>query len=134
MSSTPPEIFLVEDDDLFTMLLKRSLKKIGHINQLTTFKNGKEILDYLKNSNTETDTFPDIILLDINMPILDGWQFLDAFKTFYDTLPKQPKIYMLSSSIFTADIEKSKEYKIVTDYLIKPIPVDKLKEIIKLKA
>lgn len=130
--SAKPEIFLVEDDDLFAMLLKRSLKKLGHIDQLTAFKNGLEILNYLKNADSESDKLPDIILLDINMPIMDGWQFLDDYTEFYDSLPKKPKIYMLSSSIFTADIEKSKEYRIVTDYLIKPIPVDKLKDIINI--
>lgn len=129
---SPMNLFLVEDDALFAMLLKRTLKKIGFEHPLSIFENGQDILDYLKEHKADPERLPDILLLDINMPIMDGWQFLDAFEELKTTLPKQPVIYILSSSIFTQDVEKSKEYKTVTDYLIKPLDKEKLKEIVML--
>jgi CheY-like chemotaxis protein len=123
-------LFLVEDDALFAMLLKRTLKKIGFEHPLSVFENGLDILNYLKENKADSERLPDMILLDINMPIMDGWQFLDAYEEIKDVLLKQPEIYILSSSIFTQDVEKSKEYKTVTDYLIKPLEQSKLKKIV----
>ena len=128
--STLPTLFLVEDDNLFAMLLKRLIKKVGHVNHLGTFGNGLDILNYIKDNAADTEKLPDIILLDLNMPIMDGWQFLDEFNHIHESLPKSIKIYILSSSIFTADVEKSKQYKTVTDYLIKPLSEKKLQEIV----
>ena len=125
-----PKLFLAEDDAIFSMLMKRSLKKLGYDEQLVVFKNGQELLTEIKANTTSEEGLPDIILLDLNMPVMDGWQFLDAIITFYDTLPKSIDIYVLSSSIFTADIEKAKKYKIVNDYLVKPVSREKLNEIL----
>jgi CheY-like chemotaxis protein len=125
-----PKLFLVEDDAIFAMLMKKSLKKIEYDHQLTTFKNGLEILKHIKENSKDVENLPDVILLDLNMPIMDGWQFLEELVQIYDDLPKKIDIYVLSSSIFTDDIEKTKQYKIVTDYLVKPVSKDKLNEIL----
>ncbi len=125
-----PKLFLVEDDAIFAMLMKKSLNKIEYDHELTTFKNGLEILNHIKDNLENKENLPEIILLDLNMPVMAGWQFLEELVQIHDKLPKKPDVYVLSSSIFTDDIEKTKQFEIVTDYLVKPVSKDKLNEIL----
>ncbi|WP_228482263.1 response regulator [Mesonia oceanica] len=91
------------------------------------FKNGKEAYDHLSIIIKENKSLPDIILLDINMPIMNGWQFLDEIIKI--NIPKELKIFIVSSSENPEDIEKSKEYNFIKDYVVKPINATKLKQI-----
>jgi CheY-like chemotaxis protein len=76
------------------------------------------------------DALPDVILLDINMPIMDGWDFLEWFKEFKENLVKAIPIFMVSSSIDWRDIEKAKSYEEVIDYMSKPLTDGNFFEII----
>ena len=67
-----------------------------------------------------------MILLDLNMPILDGWQFLDEF--IHLPLKKEISIFIVTSSIDPSDIEMAKNYKMVKSYIMKPITAQKLEE------
>jgi CheY-like chemotaxis protein len=72
---------------------------------------------------------PDYILLDINMPIMNGWEFLDEYKRLnLDPLGKS-KIYIISSSVFSNDINKARSYPLVKDFISKPLNVEKIKEL-----
>lgn len=86
--------------------------------------NGKDAFDeYLMDG----DNLPEIIFLDINMPILNGWEFLDLLNSH--DLNKLPKIYMLTSSISPEDVNKSENHPLVTGYFTKPLSLDKLSEL-----
>jgi CheY-like chemotaxis protein len=71
-------------------------------------------------------SLPDVILLDLNMPILDGWQFLDEFVKL--PIKKEIAIFIVTSSIDPSDIEMVKKYDIVKSYIMKPITAQKLEE------
>ncbi|MCX2679677.1 response regulator [Galbibacter sp. EGI 63066] len=115
------------DDDPITIF---SIKKLIEVTQITkktmTFNNGQEALEYYKND--EESFFPELILLDLNMPIIDGWEFIDAFSEL--SVSKKTTIYILTSSINPADIDKAKEYDkkypFSIKHLIKPVTKEKL--------
>lgn len=126
------KLFLVDDDALFAMLTKRKIKNIGFDGHLEIFVNGLEILNHIKTHSNDANNLPDIILLDLNMPIMDGWQFLEEYTKIHLNLPKNILIYILSSSTFPEDIRKANDYKTVTDYIMKPITEEKLKSLLGL--
>lgn len=122
-------LFVVDDDKIYHFLLKNLLKQSGIEVASTFFTNGQEAIDHIK-AISSADDMPDLILLDINMPIMNGWQFLEEMKVIASSLTKYPNIYMISSSNDGVDIDKSKEYDgSVKGYYLKPISKQDLEEI-----
>jgi CheY-like chemotaxis protein len=123
-------IFLVDDDVIFQKIMKIRIEKKSLSEKLLSFANGETAFDYLNNPSYWTnESLPDLIFLDINMPVMNGWQFLDAFNAIVDKLPKSIQIFMLSSSIDDRDIEKARSYHTVSDYLSKPLSDEGLEAI-----
>jgi CheY-like chemotaxis protein len=94
------------------------------------FGNGFEAISYLEEHVHQPELLPHVIFLDINMPTMDGWEFLEAFGLLQSKLRQPIHIYMVSSSMDDYDIQKSKEYHMVTDYVIKPINKERFEELI----
>lgn len=111
--------WLIDDDEIFRFSAERIIEISGFSEQIRCFSNGYEALEAIKHLEENNDQTPDIVFLDINMPVLDGWQVLDAIKD--SQVAKNLKIYMLSSSIDEADINKAKQYSMVSKYIAKPI-------------
>lgn len=126
-------VCIIDDDGLYKLLLKKSILKLPFEIAVSCYNNGQEALYGILENKDNSELLPDVILLDINMPIMDGWEFLDAFIEVKWQLSKEIKIFMASSSIANHDIEKSKLYEEISDYLVKPINTQKLKEILALK-
>lgn len=126
-------ICIIDDDGLYKLLLKKSINKLPFEVHVSCYENGQEAFDAILNNKDIPELLPDVILLDINMPIMDGWEFIDAFKEVNWKLSKPIKIYMASSSIANQDIQKSKLYSEISDYLIKPISLSTLNEILSLE-
>jgi CheY-like chemotaxis protein len=124
-------ITLVDDDDTFVYLTKIAISKTNLVDQIMVFGNGLEALTFLKENQKQKDILPEIILLDLSMPIMDGWQFLDEYSTFHSKMVKKITIYICSSSISPRDILRAKTINSVSDYIIKPITKVKLKNIIQ---
>ena len=124
------DVFVVDDDIIFHFIIKKLLLN-NDINVIPTFfENGMEAIEGLKRKLHTGENQPDLILLDINMPILDGWQFLEEFKILKKLIEKQIVIYIISSSDNQYDLEKAKDYtEEVTDYYLKPMSGDEIKAI-----
>ncbi|MBA0883739.1 response regulator [Flavobacterium undicola] len=121
-------ILCVDDDPITLMLCKKVITKTSFSNTIATAKNGEEALQYFNSiidKNDETK-LPQLIFLDLNMPIMDGWEFLDNFSTNKYSSVNSTKIVVLSSTIDPEDFEKSKKYKMVIDFLSKPITTNML--------
>lgn len=123
-------ICIIDDDMLYKLLLKKTISNLPISVDITCFSNGKEALDAFSNSAIDASELPDIILLDINMPIMDGWEFMESFVELLPTLPKVIRVYIASSSIANQDIEKAKLYKEISEYLVKPIHSETLYNIL----
>ncbi len=111
--------FIIDDDPVFVLLFKKIMQKIGQFETVLNFENGQLALDDLIEKFNNNEPFPDIIFLDINMPVMDGWEFLKALEKyeFKDKL----NIYMVSSSIDPTEIKKSKKFKTVKRFISKPV-------------
>ncbi len=119
---------IIDDDPIFVFGVKKIMELIGFCNNLLIFKNGEEALNNLKAIISANEVLPDVILLDLNMPILDGWQFLEEFIKV--PCKKNILIYIVSSSVDPQDVLKAKSYEMVSDYIVKPISIKKLKEVL----
>ena len=124
------KIHVVDDSEDVHYILERYLGKEG-IGIFSSY-NGKEALDFLNDKDNEAkEGFPpNTILLDVNMPILNGFEFLEHFSSH--PLSKSVSIIMLTSSTLEADKERASKYPFVKGYIAKPILKDKVLEILRI--
>ncbi len=122
---TDPLYMLVDDNPIDLKVHSKMLKIAGITDRVVTCSNAKEGLAYLEDK-TEGE-LPDVILLDIQMPEMNGFDFLDAFKQLPDTVKKQVKIFMLSTTMYQDDIKKAAVNPFVLDLLSKPLDTSLLK-------
>ncbi len=114
-------VSVIDDDDIYTFAVKRIIGNSQVASKTIFFQNGKTALDFFVENLHIPENLPDLVLLDINMPVLDGWQFMDEFVKISHLLNKKITIYIVSSSIDEADRQKSKSYKEVAGYIVKPV-------------
>jgi CheY-like chemotaxis protein len=117
---------IIDDDKLSIKLMSMLISKNNFCEEIVSFHNPQTALDELKSNATNPSKLPDVILLDLNMPVLDGWQFLDEFTLV--SFAKKIVVFIVSSSIDPCDLEMAKNYPIVKDYIIKPLSSEKLKQ------
>ncbi len=119
-------VCIVDDDDIYQFTVKYEIEQTQLVNNVKTFSDGEQAIHYLQQVSDDPAQIPDILFLDINMPIMDGWGFLHEFAQLGPKMGKKVTVYMVSSSNNDKDIERAKKVSEVTDYLIKPITRDKL--------
>lgn len=117
-------IWIVDDDPIYQIIVNKIIKRAVCHSAVDSFKNGKEAIDALQDTIHKNNNTPDIILLDINMPIMDGWEFMEELNQIEVLATKKIKIYIVSSSIAIEDKNKSKNYNSILGYLSKPITID----------
>lgn len=123
-------VFVVDDDIIHHFIIKKLLESNTINIQPVFFENGFDAINDLKEKINNSDILPDLILLDINMPVLDGWQFLEEFVDLKSQINHDVVIHIISSSDNRIDIEKAESFKeIVGSYFIKPMTSDAIKNI-----
>jgi len=121
---------VVIDDDLVDCLINTKILKYGNFaKKVVEYHSGVSALTYLSEIINDAEQWPDYIFLDINMPIMNGFEFIDAYCKLPEASGRKTKIIMLSSSINPADKEKAKQYDIISSFLIKPLTVEKAEKI-----
>lgn len=120
-----PTFLLIEDNLIDQLVTKQLLKKMLNVDQVFVANNGLEGLQWIiKNKNTRQEI---IILLDIQMPTMNGFEFLELFETLNEEIKKDIQIYVLSSTLDADEIEEIKKSSYVTGFLNKPFPIEELK-------
>ncbi len=115
-------VYVIDDDKIFHFIINKLLAKNDINANLSFFYNGLEALHEIKENLNCESLLPDLILLDINMPILDGWQFLEEYQQIKEQFTTQPEIYLISSSDNVLDTDKAKEFSdVIKSYLLKPV-------------
>lgn len=127
---------IIDDDKIYVNLVKKIIEIKNLSENLLIFKNGLEALEYFKVilTNMSEEKLPDIIFLDLNMPVMDGWEFLGEFIKIKNNFDKKITLYVVSSSIDPRDLERAKSFNLVTDYLIKPIELKRFEQIFEKKV
>ena len=133
-NSRPVSVLLVDDDEINNFISIKLIKKALLNTEIMACLNGKFAIDQLYEvQKRDPDKLPDYILLDINMPIMNGWEFLDEYKRLNIDAQGKTKIYIISSSVFSNDINKAKSYPLIKDFISKPLNIDKIIELFRVE-
>ena len=120
---------IVDDDEIAQILIKEMVEKHQLANEIILFSDVETAIDYL-GKITDENNIPDVLFLDINLPGLDGWDFLVEYEGIKPHLSKSMIIYMLSSSISNSDMVRAESNSNVKGYISKPLTLDKLQNLI----
>ena len=123
-------IMLVDDNHDDNFFHEREIKKNNLATVVITKNSGKEALAYLKSMTINNEMHPDLIFLDVNMPGMNGWEFLHEYNLMDKELQSPLIIIMLTTSESSEDKERAKKWSFVSDYIIKPLIKEKMKDII----
>lgn len=118
-----PKVYIIDDDHIMQKMMQKMIEKFDGSIIVECYSDGEQGLDAL----TKAEDFPDLIFLDINMPVIDGWKFIELYKE-YD-IPQIP-IHILTSSIDGRDIKKANDISLVLGYQVKPLRRDNLAQIL----
>lgn len=123
-------VCIVDDDDIYQFTMIKTLQSLKLTNNIIAFSDGEEALDFMLDNLHNDKELPDVIFLDIDMPIMDGFEFMEEYIKIKPKLGKKITIYMVSSSVDPVDIDRAKKISEITDYIVKPITQDQLTYII----
>jgi len=122
--------YIIDDDEVIIYLTDLLVKNVEFCDKLSSFTDADKAMIALKESIISGKDLPSVILIDLNMPIKDGWAFLDELSAMQ--LKQEIPVFIFTSSINPVDIEKAKNYPIVKDYVIKPLTIHKINKILRL--
>ncbi|HEY1047836.1 MAG TPA: response regulator [Bacteroidia bacterium] len=122
--------YIIDDDEVIIYLTDIIIKNVEFCEKLSTFTKANDALESLKVALETGKNIPSVILIDLNMPVMDGWRFLDELVKL-DT-KKQIPVFIFTSSIDSRDMERAQKYGIVKDYIIKPLTIHKINKILRL--
>lgn len=125
------EVILIDDDEATIFYNELVLENSGYEGKITSFLDSEKALEYLKSRESQERSQPDVIFLDINMPKLDGWGFLELYKDLPENQKAKKVLIMLTVSLNPTDREKASKYPDVSGYLTKPLSDDSIMQIFK---
>jgi len=117
---------VLEDDPIASVLIKLTIERSELVEDIEVLSNGKEGFEYIKTLS-DSDTYPDVIFLDLNMPFMNGFEFLHALEEL--PVPKDIPVFVLTSSIDEVDRQKAQTFKSVKGFIVKPLKHYKLKDV-----
>lgn len=129
MTNEVLNILIIDDDEINNFIAAKLIDKIHPVANISICLNGKEGIDFLASRIHKEEELPDIVFLDINMPVMNGWEFLEEFEKIKNSIKKRIMINMLSSSVYNDDITKSQTFTTVNKFISKPLTTDKIKDL-----
>lgn len=122
-----PLIGIIDDDKIYQFTLMRIINDNKQAEKIITFSDGEKAIQYLNDHKATNENIPDIIFLDLNMPIMDGWQFIEEYTSLTTEIEKEIVIYMWSSIINAIDIERASKISEIYKCIIKPMKLEEIK-------
>jgi CheY-like chemotaxis protein len=130
MNNKPFIICIVDDDEIYQFTTRKTIEVHNLARKILIFSDGEEAINFMIDNVANATDLPDIIFLDINMPIMDGFQFMEEYVRLKPRIRKKITIYMVTSSVNSEDIERAKSISEISDYIVKPINPEQFKAII----
>lgn len=124
----PKKIFIIDDDPVHRLIARKLLERDGHFTTIEYFVNASEGHAELKK-NTERTQLPDVILLDIEMPVMNGWEFMEEFVKIPAEKRSGTKVFIVSSSIADEDKKQSEAYPEIIKYITKPLTPEAIRSL-----
>jgi CheY-like chemotaxis protein len=122
-------VLLVEDDPITVMVCDRIIRNSDFADDVMTCENGADAIAYIKQL-LSSGTLPELIFLDINMPVMNGWDFLTEFEAFDHGSKVLPRVFVLSSTVDPDDFKKAEKFHRVENVISKPLTKEVLDNIL----
>ncbi len=123
-------LVVIDDNPGNNLICRILVQNEAFANEFKDFLSPMEAIDYLKKIAVEhKEAFPEVIFLDINMPEMDGWEFLNSFRELPSEVTENCKIFMVSSSIYSKDLERAATHDLITGFITKPLTTERLAEV-----
>ena len=124
------KVFIIDDDPIHQRIAQIMITKHQLYDEFVSYTEAGKALEVLEENLADSDFLPDVILLDLNMPVIDGWDFLESFENIRSSLAKEIKIFIVSSSVDEKDISRSQSYASVKGFISKPLSPDIIRKTI----
>ncbi len=118
------KVFIIDDDPIHQRIAQIMIAKHELFDGYTSYTEAELALEFLKSNAKNADNLPDVILLDLNMPVMDGWDFLEAFEKFQADLSKNARVFIVTSSVDEKDKLRSQTFSFVKGFISKPLSPD----------
>ena len=125
------KVLIIDDDDISNYISQKLIEQCNVADKIISYDNAKEALKYLEDCFNSSSEIPDLILLDINMPLMNGWDFLECLKEKAAIKKNKTSVYILSSSLYSKDFDTASKFNLVSGYVVKPLSKQKILEISK---
>ncbi|RKN83661.1 response regulator [Ulvibacterium marinum] len=122
---------IIDDDPIFIYGTRRIMKEVDFCDNILVFNNGQDAIEGLKELIDKGEDLPEVLFLDLNMPIMNGWEFLEDFVKIPNPDGKKVIIYIISSSVDPRDLERIRNYKMVNNYILKPLSPQDLENVLQ---
>ncbi len=127
--SKGPDLLVIDDDEIIWVLIKDMLRELKLVDKIQTFSDGQTALSYL-NEIEPADVAP-LIVLDLNLPYLDGFEFLEIYERDFASRFPDTVIYILTTSVRESDRQQTLKYPFVRDFISKPMKIEQLKAMLE---
>ena len=118
------KVFIIDDDSIHQRIAQIMIEKHNLFDSYKSYTDAQQALNFLRDHPKDTSALPDVILLDLNMPVIDGWDFLDMFEQLNKDLKKKIRIFIVTSSVDEKDKLRSQTYSTVCGFISKPLSPD----------
>jgi len=123
------KLVVIDDDPIDHFLIKHMLHRSEYFDTTTYTVYGSLILDYIEEYSKSPEKLPDVILLDLNMPVFSGWDFLERMQSISAIIQKNIKVHVLTSSVWPEDSEQAERYPFVRSVISKPLKPNTIERI-----
>jgi CheY-like chemotaxis protein len=122
-----PIIGIIDDDTIYHFILTSIINKNKLAESILSFLDGEKAIQYLTDNKKNNEKIPDVLFLDVNMPIMDGWMFIEEYARVKMDITKKILVFMLSSSANPIDIERAGKISEISNYIVKPLNLEEVK-------
>jgi two-component system, chemotaxis family, chemotaxis protein CheY len=122
------KVFIIDDDPIHQRIAQIMIAKHQLYDEFVSYTEAGKALNDLKSNFSNFDFLPEVILLDLNMPVMDGWDFLEKFEEIRRNFKKDIRVFIVSSSVDEKDISRSQSYSSVKGFISKPLNPEIIKK------